>query len=82
MKLIILAFVILSLTSCASNATDLDTVGFFHGLWHGMIIVISFIVSLFSEETAIYAAYNSGGWYDFGFMLGLGALGGCACGKN
>lgn len=46
--------------------------GFFGGLWHGMITSFSFIGSLFSDDIAIYAVSNNGGWYDFGFMLGLG----------
>ena len=50
-------------------------VGFWHGLWHGMILPLSWVVSLFDPEFAIYAIYNNGGWYDFGFVLGLGALG-------
>ena len=50
--------------------------GFWGGLWHGMIIPFSWIGSLFSDDIAIYAYNNNGGWYDFGFILGLGALGG------
>lgn len=48
--------------------------GFWFGLWHGIIVVISFIGSLFMDDVAIYAVNNNGGWYDFGFMLGAGLL--------
>lgn len=59
-----------------ANAAAREAVGFWYGLWHGMICPISWFVSLFSDETAIYAIYNNGGWYDFGFVLGAGILGG------
>jgi hypothetical protein len=50
---------------------EIQTVGFWYGLWHGMIMPISFIISLFNEQVAVYAVYNNGGWYNFGFLLGL-----------
>lgn len=49
--------------------------GFFSGLLHGFITPISFIVSLFDDDVAIYAVNNSGSWYDFGFLLGSGGWG-------
>lgn len=48
--------------------------GFWWGLWHGMIAPISFVFSLFSDEIAMYGVNNTGGWYDFGFVLGAGIL--------
>ena len=71
------------LSGCADTvsfdqAKDVLPVGFWYGLWHGMILPIAWIVSLFSDSTAIYAIYNNGGWYDFGFILGCGALGSSA----
>lgn len=48
--------------------------GFFWGLWHGIVAPISFIGSLFNDEIAMYAVNNTGGWYDFGFVLGAGIL--------
>ena len=72
-KLIALATLILLLTGCADSVST-DSVGFLHGLWHGMILPISFVVSLFDDGTVIYAAYNTGGWYDLGFLLGVGTL--------
>lgn len=56
------------------EATVAQPVGFWYGLWHGMIAPFSWLVSLFNQDVAIYAIYNNGGWYDFGFMLGIGAL--------
>jgi len=47
--------------------------GFLAGLWHGIIAPITFIVSLFADGVRIYETNNNGRWYDFGFMLGIGA---------
>lgn len=44
--------------------------GFWHGLLHGFILLFSFIASLFTHYT-IYAFPNTGGWYNFGFLLGV-----------
>ena len=56
------------------QAASISKVGFWHGLWHGIIFPIAWLVSLFSESTAIYAIYNNGGWYDFGFFIGVGGF--------
>jgi len=49
------------------------------GLWQGLISPLTFIVSLFTDDVSIYEVHNNGGWYDFGFILGIGAFGsGCA----
>jgi hypothetical protein len=60
------------LTGCATQSAGnvIDPPGFFHGLLHGFIIFFSFILSFFTEYE-IYAFPNSGGWYDFGFLLGV-----------
>jgi len=81
---ILLCLALLMLSGCADSvsfedAKTMDTVGFWRGLWHGIIAVFAFFVSLFSDSTAVYAIYNNGGWYDFGFLLGIGAFaGGCS----
>ncbi|MCJ7526169.1 MAG: hypothetical protein MUP71_13240, partial [Candidatus Aminicenantes bacterium] len=49
-----------------------DVAGFWLGLWHGLIAPITFIVSLFSDKVTLYEVHNSGGWYNFGFVLGAG----------
>ncbi len=53
---------------------DGDVAGFWLGLWHGFIALITFFISLFTENINIYETHNSGGWYDFGFVLGAGIL--------
>ena len=52
----------------------LGTPGFWKGFWHGCIAPITFLVSIFSDHVRIYAVPNSGIWYDFGFMLGIGGF--------
>ncbi len=61
-------------------AADGSIAGFWLGLWHGLICPITFIISLFSESVHFYEAHNSGGWYNFGFLLGASSVlgGGCA----
>ena len=51
------------------------TYGFFGGLWHGIIAPVSFVGSLFSDDIAVWAVNNNGGWYTFGFLIGVGSLG-------
>jgi hypothetical protein len=78
-KLIFCGLLLVLLTGCADTVpvtTTHETVGFWYGLWHGLILPFAWIVSLFDSDVAIYAIYNNGGWYDFGFVLGLGAFGG------
>jgi hypothetical protein len=75
------AALIVLLAACAQQAPSVveqtaDTPNFLHGLWHGFIFPFAWIGSLFSDEIAVYAVPNNGGWYDFGFFLGITVLGG------
>jgi hypothetical protein len=45
--------------------------GFWKGLWHGFIVLFTFIGSLFSDKIQVYEVHNNGGWYDFGFVFGV-----------
>jgi hypothetical protein len=72
---------ILILSACASQIpTTVEqsaaAPGFLLGLWHGFIFPFAWIGSLFDPEIAVYAVPNRGGWYDFGFFLGITVLGG------
>jgi len=73
---------VLLFTGCADVSPHVQTCvtsdpyGFWSGLWHGWIVIFSWIGSLFSDDIAIYAYNNNGGWYDFGFIVGLGSLSG------
>jgi len=72
-------------SSCAPGNTRFDAkpAGFWAGLWHGLICVITFIISLFSKSVEMYEVSNNGGWYNFGFLLGaaiaIGGSGGTSC---
>jgi hypothetical protein len=62
------------LAACAAGvnpATTGDGAGFWLGLWHGIILPVTFIISLFTDTVNIYEVDNDGNWYDFGFVLGL-----------
>lgn len=66
-------------TGCADvtlieECTTVAPYGFWGGLWHGIVAPFAFIGSLVSDDIAIYAVNNNGGWYDFGFVLGAGIL--------
>ncbi|GED08449.1 hypothetical protein FB00_13030 [Cellulosimicrobium funkei] len=52
--------------------------GFWWGLWQGIILPVTFIVSLFTDTVSIYEVDNNGGWYDFGFVLGIAMFSGPA----
>jgi hypothetical protein len=53
-----------------SAGPDGVVAGFWRGLWHGIILPVTFVVSLFSDRMGIYETFNSGGWYNFGFLVG------------
>ena len=69
------AAVALALVGCAAPglpAVSLPgTPGFWLGVWHGMIFPVTFFVSLFNHSVGVYAAVNEGGWYNFGYFLGI-----------
>jgi len=48
-----------------------EVAGFWLGLWQGIITPVTFIISLFSEKVHMYEVHNNGGWYNFGYLLGM-----------
>ncbi len=76
---LLLGGVLLLLAACAAGGNEYvgtdgavrGSVGFWWGLWHGLIVPITFLISLFTDSVGIYEVHNNGGWYDFGFVLGL-----------
>lgn len=88
---LLMALLLLIGTACAAGAnTAIDipsaeggVAGFWLGLWHGIIVPVTFIVSLFSDAVSVYEVHNTGGWYDFGFLLGASVfLGGSGAGAR
>jgi len=76
----ILLVLIFVFSSCVAGPNELEKkpnkegkiAGFWKGLWHGLIAPITFIISIFTKNVRFYEVYNSGFWYNFGFVLGAG----------
>jgi hypothetical protein len=88
---LLLLFVALVLAACAPSANPLtdqaladgSPAGFLLGVWHGFIVVVAFIVSLFSDSVGVYEVHNTGWSYNLGYLLGLMmALGGSGAGAR
>ena len=77
--LLLVAFV---MAGCAPGTNELvgprtaagGTAGFWLGLWHGVISPVTFVISLFTRSVEIYEVHNNGGWYNFGFLLGISII--------
>jgi hypothetical protein len=69
----------LGLAACTatqqSDAVAPGAPGFLLGLWHGLIFPLAWVASLFVPTIAVYAVPNNGGWYDFGYFLGIVVFG-------
>jgi hypothetical protein len=82
LKLGVLAIALVAFSGCADSvspivAATMTPVGFWYGLWHGTLLPFAWLVSLFNSDVTIYATYNNGGWYNFGFVCGVGMLNNC-----
>ena len=67
-----------ALAACAHQAASAvapSAPGFLLGLWHGFIFPVAWLLSLFMPDVAVYAVPNDGGWYDFGYFLGIVVFG-------
>lgn len=66
-------------TGCAAtqsaNAVAAGAPGFWFGLWHGFIFPLAWVISLFTHKVAVYAVPNGGGWYNFGYFVGIMVFG-------
>ena len=78
-RLAVLLAATLALTACAATQPDSAVAatapGFWLGVWHGFIFPVAWIVSLFVPDVSVYAVPNNGGWYDFGYFVGIVFLG-------
>jgi hypothetical protein len=66
------------LAACAtqvSSGVSPQAPGFLLGLWHGFIFPVAWFLSLIMPDVALYAVPNNGGWYDFGYFLGVVVFG-------
>jgi hypothetical protein len=72
-RLLFIMTALVLLGGCAAGSDQFTTespAGFWYGLWHGIISIISLVIHIFNESVRIYEINNTGGWYDFGFLLG------------
>jgi hypothetical protein len=68
-----LVALVVALSGCAAGTGRFsfsEPAGFWAGLWHGAICVVTFIISLFSSTVKMYETVNRGALYDLGFLLG------------
>jgi hypothetical protein len=78
----LLVLVVIFFVGCAAGPNTLaatppeggQVAGFWMGLWHGIIAPIALVVSLFNDAVTMYEVHNNGGWYNFGFLLGVTAI--------
>ncbi len=79
-RVVLLLFVVtLSVGACVPSANPLvgeslsgeSPAGFLLGLWHGFIVMFTFIASLFTDSVGLYEVHNTGWRYDLGFLIGL-----------
>lgn len=74
-------FILLLVNSCTAKSQDIHNSlsgpisGFWNGIWHGMISLITLIMSCFDKNIAMYDINNNGAWYNFGFLIGVGCSG-------
>jgi hypothetical protein len=76
----------MSMVGCAPGPNDVSHLartlgvhqaGFWLGLWHGIILPFTFIISLFNSNIGVYELNNCGTLYNLGFVLGVaGCFGG------
>jgi hypothetical protein len=45
-----------------------------------MTALFAFIGNIFGGHWGIYQVFNNGGWYNFGYLIGIGAFAG-VCGS-
>ena len=76
-SLLLLSCTVLTLSACTAGPNTAEVAqaaGFWQGLWHGIISPVTFIISLFNDNVNIYEVVNNGGWYNFGFMIGMSII--------
>ncbi|MBN1435771.1 MAG: hypothetical protein JW936_01740 [Sedimentisphaerales bacterium] len=76
-------------TGCAAGTGKYsgdEPAGFWVGIWHGVISVVTLIIHIFKDGVRVYEINNTGGWYDFGFLLGVicvwGGGSGVSCARS
>ena len=86
-KIVVLAvigFVLILMMAACSTPNPLKNVplektgkvyGFLDGLGNGVTAVFAFIGNIFEDSRYnIYQVHNNGGWYNFGYLIGVGVF--------
>lgn len=60
--------------SIVAHQRNVDTAVWYEGWLNGLLVGPTFLVSLFNDDYGIYRANNSGGWYNFWFLVGAGVF--------
>lgn len=79
---LMISLIMLGITGCAAGPNDMvntadeegKIAGFWQGMWHGFTSPFAFLISLFSDVAHVYEVHNSGGWYNFGFLMGASMM--------
>jgi len=74
-----IAVALFLLDGCARRSMDVvaaDPPGFLISLWHGMVAPFALVGHFFDSAIRVYAFPNSAGWYDLGFLIGVGGISG------
>ena len=78
-RILAVAVLGLALSACIAkqmpNTVNPAGPGFLEGVLHGFVFPVAWLVSLFTDDIAIYAVPNNGGWYNFGYFIGICVLG-------
>jgi hypothetical protein len=74
-RLLLLTLLFMASSGCAHQPPSAlpGVPGFFHGLFHGFVILVSLVGSIFTD-VRVYAFPNSGFFYDLGFVIGAAAM--------
>ncbi|NJK31758.1 MAG: hypothetical protein HC927_04675 [Deltaproteobacteria bacterium] len=78
---LLIAIAAIALAGCAAGDprfTPDDPAGFWAGLWHGLISLITLIIGLFTDEVGFFEPNNRGWGYEVGFWLGIVIMAGGA----
>lgn len=68
----------LSMPGIGSKYKDIGAqqASFLSGIWHGLLMPILFIVSVFNHRVSIYETNNNANLYHLGYLIGTWALAG------
>jgi hypothetical protein len=74
-RLLVVMLLVVAASGCAHQPPSAlpGVPGFFSGLLHGLLVLVSLVGSIFTD-VRVYAFPNSGFFYDLGFVIGASAI--------